>query len=69
MTPAFDSAPRRHIAIVGGGIAGLSVAHALREQGTATRGIDVSVLERAPRPGGHIHTENVDGFLLSLIHI
>ena len=63
MTPAFDSAPRRHIAIVGGGIAGLSVAHALREQGTATQGIDVSVLERAPRPGGHIHTENVDGFL------
>ena len=25
--------------------------------------IDVSVLERAPRPGGNIRTENVDGFL------
>jgi oxygen-dependent protoporphyrinogen oxidase len=63
MTPRASTAPRRHVAIVGGGIAGLSVAHALLGQGAAARGIDVSVLERASRPGGHIRTENVDGFL------
>ena len=63
MTRSASTAPRRHVAIVGGGIAGLSVAHALLAEGAAARGIDVSVLERAPRPGGHIRSENVDGFL------
>jgi oxygen-dependent protoporphyrinogen oxidase len=54
---------RRHVAIVGAGIAGLSVAHALLARGAAAQGIDVSVLERAPRAGGHIRTENIGGFL------
>ena len=63
MIPLVSATARRHVAIVGGGIAGLSVAHALLAQGAAAQGIAVSVLERAPRPGGHIRTENVDGFL------
>ncbi len=46
------SSVRQRVAIVGGGIAGLSVAHALLKQGAAARGIDVTVLERSPRPGG-----------------
>jgi oxygen-dependent protoporphyrinogen oxidase len=53
---------RQRVAIVGGGIAGLSVAHALLKQGAPARGIDVTVLERSPRPGGNIRTELVDGY-------
>ena len=63
MSPTISATPRRHVAIVGGGIAGLSVAHALLTQGDSAQGITVSVLERAPRLGGHIRTEHVDGFL------
>ena len=53
---------RRRIAIVGGGIAGLSLGFAL----TRSRfniDADVLVLERSARPGGNIRTENLDGFL------
>jgi oxygen-dependent protoporphyrinogen oxidase len=58
-----ESAPaRQRIAIVGGGIAGLSVAHALLKQGAAARGVDVVVLERSTRPGGNIRTDVIDGY-------
>jgi protoporphyrinogen/coproporphyrinogen III oxidase len=49
------------VVIAGGGIAGLSTAFEL------VRGregeIDVTVLERAVRPGGNLRTERVDGYL------
>ena len=46
------------VAIVGGGIAGLALAHGLR-----ARSIDVQVVEAAPRVGGNIHSELRDGWL------
>ena len=49
----------KRVVIVGGGIAGLSLAHRLLAAG---RGVEVTVLERADRPGGPIRTEEVDGF-------
>lgn len=54
----------RRIVIVGGGVAGLSIAHALDKLGAKSQGVDVTVLERGERPGGNIRTEVVDGFTL-----
>jgi oxygen-dependent protoporphyrinogen oxidase len=48
----------KRVAIVGGGIAGLSLAF-----GLARRGVEPVVLERAPRAGGNVKTERIDGFL------
>src|SRR5258708_33836030 len=45
--------------IVGAGIAGLSAAHELTRSGVAC-----VVLERAPRAGGVIFSEQVDGFTM-----
>ena len=50
---------RRDIVVIGGGIAGLSVAYELH-----TRGLRASVLERAPRPGGVILSETIEGFTI-----
>jgi protoporphyrinogen/coproporphyrinogen III oxidase len=50
------------IVIVGGGIAGLSLAFALRQR--LGEGQEVLVIERAPRAGGNIRTESQDGFLI-----
>jgi len=47
------------IAVVGGGISGLSLAHALK-----ARGREVVVLEAQERAGGLIRSERADGFLL-----
>src|SRR4051812_20158702 len=52
------TAPR--VAIVGGGIAGLSGAHAVRSQAP---GAEVIVLERGARVGGNIRSEVIDGYL------
>jgi oxygen-dependent protoporphyrinogen oxidase len=58
------SDPRR-IVVVGGGVTGLSAAHAVlgraRELG---REVSVTVLEGGSRFGGIVATESVDGFLL-----
>jgi len=64
MTHAMTDAPKR-IVIVGGGIAGLAAARAalLRARETG-RAASIVVLERAPRFGGKLVTERVDGFLL-----
>jgi oxygen-dependent protoporphyrinogen oxidase len=51
------------VAIVGGGISGLALAHALLGRGARERGIEVRILEKAARPGGNIRTEAVDGYL------
>jgi oxygen-dependent protoporphyrinogen oxidase len=47
------------VAIVGGGIAGLSIGYAIRRQDP---GASVVVLERNPETGGNIRTEVVDGY-------
>ena len=48
------------IAIVGGGISGLSLAYVLLEKG---QGFDIKVFESESRPGGKIYTEKVDGYV------
>jgi oxygen-dependent protoporphyrinogen oxidase len=58
-------AAARRIVIVGGGIAGLAAARSAVLQGRKLgREVKVTVLERAPRFGGVLVTERVDGFLL-----
>lgn len=52
------SSRETRVAVVGGGIAGLSLAH-----GLARRGVDVVVLEGGPRPGGNIRSEERQGYL------
>lgn len=47
------------IAILGGGIAGLTAAYRLRQHG-----LDVTVFESASRPGGVIQSEQAEGFLV-----
>ncbi len=51
------------VAIIGGGISGLSIAHALSARGAAERGVEIVVLEAAGRAGGNIRSERMDGFL------
>ncbi|HUG14665.1 MAG TPA: protoporphyrinogen oxidase [Thermomicrobiales bacterium] len=48
-----------HVAVVGGGIAGLTAAHTLRELGA-----DVTLFEASDRLGGKIHTERVGELLI-----
>ncbi len=63
--PADDRyARRRHVAVVGSGIAGLTAAYVLQ------RSADVTLYEAEPRLGGHSHTHDVvdggvDGSLTS----
>ncbi len=45
------------LVICGGGVSGLAFAHFARRLGVA----DVVVLEKAPRPGGKVQTEWIDG--------
>lgn len=49
------------VLIVGGGITGLTLAHTLRRQTAAPT---VTLVEAAPRFGGKIATERLDGFVL-----
>lgn len=60
---APGGARRQRIVVVGAGIAGLSIAHALVRGGAAAHGIEVTVLEHASRPGGNIRTETADGYV------
>ena len=59
--PAPSTQPRAplDVAIVGGGIAGLAAAFEL-----SRRGVSFVLLERAPRAGGVIFSEEVDGFTI-----
>ncbi len=53
--------PSRHVAIIGGGIAGLSTAYYLQKQAAAANlALSYTLLEAAPRWGGHIITEQVE---------
>jgi protoporphyrinogen/coproporphyrinogen III oxidase len=51
--------PTPRVVIVGGGLSGLSLAYRIRERLPAAQ---VTVLEKAPRPGGNIVTIELDGF-------
>ncbi len=48
------------VAVVGGGIAGLALAHALRRRAPETK---VTVFEAASRAGGNIRSERLSGYL------
>jgi oxygen-dependent protoporphyrinogen oxidase len=50
----------KRVAVVGAGIAGLAVAHAVRRRAPEA---EVAVLEASSRPGGNIRSERVDGYL------
>ncbi len=51
------------IVVIGGGVSGLSVAYQLVREESAGASMDVTVLEQSDRPGGHLRSERVDGFL------
>jgi oxygen-dependent protoporphyrinogen oxidase len=52
----------RRIAIIGGGISGLSAAFALEEARRAGSPLEYVLFESSPRLGGVLQTENVEGF-------
>ena len=53
----------RHIAVIGGGITGLTVAYRLLSS-PKRAGLSVTLIEAKPRLGGNIVTERRDGFLI-----
>lgn len=53
----------KRVVIIGGGIAGLAAAYALKENAGA-KGLEVALFERRPRLGGNIRTEHIDGFII-----
>ncbi|GAA3305934.1 hypothetical protein GCM10020295_60920 [Streptomyces cinereospinus] len=58
LEPTFQT----DVVVVGAGVAGLAAAHRLTGAGIAA-----TVLEAAPRPGGRMATEEVDGFRLDRV--
>ena len=50
-----------HVVIIGGGISGLAAAEYLSRQEPPPR---LTLLEASPRLGGHIRTEQRDGFVM-----
>jgi oxygen-dependent protoporphyrinogen oxidase len=55
------TSPRRRIAVIGGGIAGLAAAHRLIELDPA---IELTLFEASDRLGGSLWTQRRDGFLV-----
>lgn len=51
--------PSEAVAVIGGGITGLTIAHALRKQGRRA-----VVFERMERLGGHVRSTREEGFLI-----
>jgi protoporphyrinogen/coproporphyrinogen III oxidase len=54
----------KRIAIVGGGVSGLSAAYALQKQLNKAAELNYVLFEAGPRFGGVIHTERVNDFLI-----
>ena len=62
--PSFSASPFR-VAIAGGGISGLALAHKLVEESARLpRPLEIHLFESDSRVGGVISTEMMDGFLL-----
>lgn len=59
--PASSRAPRRRVAVVGGGISGLAAAHRVTELDPAA---ELVLLEASDRLGGVLGTEARDGYLI-----
>lgn len=53
----------RHIAVIGGGVTGLTVAYRLLSS-PKRNGLSVTLIEAKPRLGGNIVTERRDGFVI-----
>lgn len=65
MKPSSESGSAFRVAVVGGGISGLSAAHRLLELSEETgRPIEVTLFERQEHLGGVVGTERVEGYLL-----
>ncbi len=59
----LGAAAMKRVVVVGGGIAGLATAFELRQRADRVGGgLEVRVLEAAPRLGGNLRTEHVDGY-------
>ena len=58
--PSRSGVDACRVVIVGGGIAGLTIAREVRAQ---SQGADVVVLERGDRIGGNIQSDRIDGYL------
>lgn len=55
----------KRVLVIGGGISGLACAHRLLEERDAHGlALEVALLEAGDRPGGSIHTETRDGFVI-----
>jgi protoporphyrinogen/coproporphyrinogen III oxidase len=54
----------KRIAIIGGGISGLSAAYALEQKKRAGAGVEYTVFEGSPRFGGVLVTDHVEGCLV-----
>ncbi|WP_048600955.1 protoporphyrinogen oxidase [Rubeoparvulum massiliense] len=55
----------KHVAIIGGGITGLTVAYLLEQQKQEHPDeLDYQLIEKEERLGGKVITENVDGFII-----
>jgi oxygen-dependent protoporphyrinogen oxidase len=53
------------VVIVGGGIAGLATANAVKaEAARRTEPLDLTVIEAGSRPGGRIRTTREDGYIV-----
>ena len=57
-------AARRHIAVIGAGMAGLSCARHLQEAGCR-----VTVFDKARGPGGRMSTRRGDGWQIGRAHV
>lgn len=54
----------KRVAIIGGGVTGLSAAHALEEAKRSGSDVDYVLLEKADRLGGVIKTDKIGGFTI-----
>src|SRR5689334_7246350 len=54
----------KRIAIIGGGISGLSAAHSLEKQKRNGAQLEYVLFEAGPRFGGVLHTEHINDFVI-----
>ncbi len=55
----------KRVAIIGGGITGLTIAYTIEQHNkSAARPLGYVLVERAKHPGGKVVTENIDGFIV-----